>query len=208
MQRERSALVVSNAHRQHIADLEIGVVALAVGTTDSESAICDKLALANRTPWAIAPTAEPTEGTRRSAGGNRLPAGVALAYVRVVAGRLGAVIPRLRIRLTIVVAVIRVTVIRVTVIRAKAKETAAEPAVVKPVRVKSAESAAMEPATAVKPTESAAVEPATAMETTTAMETSATAMHLSVGGSWLAERSNTQQSSQNLSDPGPGSIFA
>ena len=36
---------------------------LAVGTTDSESSICGRLALANKTPWTIAPTAEANGGS-------------------------------------------------------------------------------------------------------------------------------------------------
>lgn len=132
-----------------------------------------------------------------SAGRNRLPAGVALGYVGVIAGRVGAIIPHLGIRL----AVVGEAVIR---IKAKAREALVKPVkVVEPAPVKSAamKSAAVKP-TAVKPT---------AMKPAPAVETSAPAMHLSVGEIWQAKSGSAQQSScdrQSSSYPGPGSMFA
>jgi hypothetical protein len=56
------------------------------------------------------------------------------------------------------------------------------------------------------------MKPAAATMKPAAVETSATAMHLSVGEIWLAECGNAQQNScggsQSLSHPGPGSMFA
>jgi hypothetical protein len=170
-----------------------------------------------------------------SAGRNRLPAGIALRHIRVIARRIGAVIPDLGgVGLAVVIIAIVWRVIPPIGICEPsteekpviAKSIAAEPAIVKSIPVEPApvEPAPVKPAPVkpapVKPAksgvESATVEAAksAAVEAakSAAVETSASApaMRPGIGGIWLAERGSAQESSggcQNPGHPGPGSRF-
>ena len=112
---------------------------------------------------------------QRSTSRNRLPAGIALRHIRVIAGRIGAIIPRLRgVGLAVVIIAIVWRVIPPIGICERpteekpviAKSIAAEPAIVKSIPV---EAAPVKPAKSapvhtreatVKSTHSAAVEAA------------------------------------------------
>jgi len=138
---------------------------------------------------------------------NRLPAGVALRHIRVIAGRIGTVVPSLR---GVGLAVIVISIVRIIAPPGinepsteekpvVVKSAGVEPAIVKSIPVEpTTVEAPMKPAT-VKSTKSAAVE-----------ATAATVETSGVDGIWLAERGSAQQSScdcQSPSYPGPGSIF-
>ena len=118
----------------------------------------------------------PPNGPGASASRSRLPAGVALGYVGVVANRIGAVItpPRICVKSTEESSPAEAIAVELAIV------TAVEPAIVIAVEPASVKS------TAVK---SIAVEPALAMEP------AAPAMRPSIGEIWLAERGSAQQSS-------------
>src|SRR5277367_6628961 len=126
----------------------------------------------------------PPNGPGASASRSRLPAGVALGYVGVVANRIGAVItpPRICVKSTEESSPAEAIAVELAIVTAvePAIVTAVEPAIVIAVEPASVKS------TAVK---SIAVEPALAMEP------AAPAMRPSIGEIWLAERGSAQQSS-------------
>jgi hypothetical protein len=131
-----------------------------------------------------------------------------LRHIRIIACRIGTVVPGIgRVGLAIIV----VSIVRIIAPGISERSAEEEPVTVKSIPVKPAKSPAVETATvetaAMKAAKSAAVEaPATA-----AVEASATAMRPSVGEIWLAERGSAQQSScgcQSPSYPGAGSRFA
>jgi len=138
---------------------------------------------------------------------NRLPAVVALRHIRVIAGRIGTVVPSLR---GVGLAVIVISIVRVIAPPGISKRSAEE----KPVIVKSTvmESTIVK-SIPVKPTSvEAPVKPATVKSTKSAAveATAATVETSGVGGIWLAERGCAQQSRcdcQSPSYPGPGSVF-
>src|SRR5271170_229259 len=109
----------------------------------------------------------PEHSAGQSTSWNRLPAGIALRHIRVIAGRIGAVIPSLR-GIGLAVIVIRI----IAQPRKSERSTKENPVIV--------ESAVVEPATV----EPAAVEPAAVKATAATVETSG------VGGIWLAQRRN------------------
>lgn len=113
--------------------------------------------------------------TGQSTSWNRLPAGIALRHIRVIAGRIGAVVPSLRgVRLAVIVILI------------KAQPGKSEPSTKEnPVIV---EPATVEPAT---------VEPAP-VKATAVKATAATVETSGVGGIWLAQRRNAQHSRLRL----------
>src|SRR5208282_3819147 len=118
---------------------------------------------------------------------NRLPAGITLRHIRVIAGRIGTVVPNPR---GVGLAVIVIPRVRIIAPPGKSERSTEE----KPVIVKSIP---VEPAT-VKPAKPAVKATAATVETS------------GVGGIWLAQRGSAQQSScdcQSPSYPGPGSIF-
>ena len=138
---------------------------------------------------------------------NRLPAGIALPHIGVIACRIGAVIPGLGgVRLAIVVIVVVRIIAPPRICKRSTEEKspivksiAVEPAPVKPTPVKPAKSGM----------ESAAMEAAKSASVETAA--SATAMRPGIGGIWLTERGNAQESScgcQSSCHPWPGSMFA
>src|SRR5438067_4310804 len=153
-----------------------------------------------RTRLAAAPEGSRENMLDGSAGWNRLPAGVALRYVRVIACRIGAIVPGLAgIRLAVaVIVVIRIIApVRIIIIGPRQSGTAPPPAVssampamvpvpralagkaVVQAREATVETTAVEPA-AVEPAamKPAAMKPAkpSAMESAPAVETAATAV--------------------------------
>ena len=132
---------------------------------------------------------------RASAGRNRLPAGAALGYVRVIACRIGAVIPGLgRVGLAIVVAVVWV-IAPPGVCDKSAAETLAP---VGEAFVALAETIVDTGEATVKSTKSTAVKPTAATAETS---TSTPAMRPGVGGIWLAQRCSAQQSGCGCQSP-------
>src|SRR5260370_10133030 len=98
----------------------------------------------------------PPSGAQASASGNRLPAGIALGYVWVIARGIVAVVPDLRgAGLAVVVAIVRIIIPSISVrISQPEKYAAAEPS-----KFAAVEPAAMEPPQS--GVESPAMEPAT-----------------------------------------------
>jgi hypothetical protein len=139
---------------------------------------------------------------------NCLPAGIALRHIRVIAARIGAIVPSLRgVGLAVIIIAIVGRVIPSIGICERSteekpvivKSIAVEPAIVKSVPVKPApvkptKSAAVHPGEAsVESTHSAAVEAAKSAPMETPARTPA--VRPGIGEMWLAERRRAQQSS-------------
>src|SRR6516225_155942 len=172
-----------------------------------------------------------------SASRNRLPARIALRYVRVVARGIGAVVPVLRGAglAGAVVAVVRIVIRSIWIVSPSEPitppptVTPVAPAVVPVVAVavaetiveareatmpsamKSAKSTVKRAGVKAAVMEATAAVKTAAMEATTAVKTAAPAMRAGMGEVRLAERCSEQQnscsSSQNPSYPGPNSLF-
>jgi len=143
---------------------------------------------------------------------NRLPAVVALRHIRVIAGRIGTVVPSLR---GVGLAVIVISIVRIIAPPGiNEPSTEEKPVVVKSAGVEPAivKSIPVEPTTVEAPMKPATMKPATVKSTKSAAveATAATVETSGVGGIWLAERGCAQQSRcdcQSPSYPGPGSVF-
>jgi hypothetical protein len=155
-----------------------------------------------------------------SIGRDRLPAGIALGHIRVIACGIGTIVPSLR-RIGLVVTVISIvriiappgiseeSPIEKPVI---AKSIAVEPAIaisipVEPIAMESAKSARMD---ATRPVKSAAVKAAHSAAVEPAHSARSPAMGPSIGEIWLAERGSAQQTNCDCKSPrypAPGPMF-
>src|SRR5438067_6936043 len=190
-----------------------------------------------RTRLAAAPEGSRENMLDGSAGWNRLPAGVALRYVRVIACRIGAIVPGLagvRLAVAVIVVIRIIAPVRIIIIGPRQSGAGQPPAVASAVpamvpvpralagkavvqaREATVETAAVEPAgveaAAMKPAKPSAMESAPAVKTATTAVPAAAAAPMGVGDIWLAENSCTQQrgchAHQTPRFPGPGSVIA
>jgi hypothetical protein len=144
-----------------------------------------------------------------------------LRDIRVIAGRIGAIVPSLRgVRLAVVIIAIVWGVIPPVGVCERsteekpviAKSIVVEPAIVKaltvePAPVKSTEPTAVERPHLVKPTAVKAAKSTAAVKTPAATA----AMRPGIGEIWLTERRGAQQANCDCKSPpcpGPGSMFA
>src|SRR5712671_6589138 len=85
-----------------------------------------------RTRLAAAPEGSRENTLDRSAGWNRLPAGVALRYIRVIACRIGAIVPGLagvRLAVAVIVVIRIIAPVRIIIIRPRQSGAGQPPAV-------------------------------------------------------------------------------
>jgi hypothetical protein len=147
-----------------------------------------------------------------------------LGYIRIIAGRIGAIVPGLR---SVALAIVVISIVRIIAPpgvcdgSAEEKPTIAESVVVEPTIVESlsAESTSMKSSksavkptksTAVKPTKSTAVKPAHAAAVEPA-DAATPAMRPGKSKIWLTERGSTYQTSCDCKSApyaGPGPVFA